>query len=161
RTRGGRRARAAVDRARCRIGRVGGGGSAPRAGRVGLVAAGGVGGPAHVAGRRRARTAGRTTREGTALPGRPRRSPRHVAASAARPTERGRGLPRRVFDRNALEVAPELLNKLLVRDADDETPVRLASRIVEVEAYCGGDDPGSHAFRGRTPRNASMFGAPG
>ena len=51
-------------------------------------------------------------------------------------------------------MAPELLGKLLVRGG-------LAARIVEVEAYCGAEDAGSHAFRGMTRRNATMFGPPG
>lgn len=67
-------------------------------------------------------------------------------------------LPRRFFDRPVLEVAPDLLGRLLLRTTPDG-PITL--RITEVEAYDGPNDPGSHAFRGRTPRNAVMFGEPG
>jgi DNA-3-methyladenine glycosylase len=67
-------------------------------------------------------------------------------------------LARRFYDRDSQDVAPELLNKLLV---DRSGPEPLAARIVEVEAYRGGDDPGSHAYRGQTARNSSMFSRPG
>ncbi|MFI1942140.1 DNA-3-methyladenine glycosylase [Streptomyces purpureus] len=67
-------------------------------------------------------------------------------------------LPRDFFDRPVLEVAPDLLGRTLVRRTDDG-PIEL--RITEVEAYAGELDPGSHAFRGRTARNAVMFGPPG
>jgi DNA-3-methyladenine glycosylase len=63
-------------------------------------------------------------------------------------------LRRAFYDRDALDVAPELLNKVLVGNG-------AAARLVEVEAYRADEDPGSHAFRGRTARNASMFAAPG
>jgi DNA-3-methyladenine glycosylase len=67
---------------------------------------------------------------------------------------RARALTRRFYDRDALDVAPELLNKVLTGNG-------VSARLVEVEAYRADEDPGSHAFRGRTPRNASMFAAPG
>ncbi|MFG2619928.1 DNA-3-methyladenine glycosylase [Streptomyces sp. NPDC048507] len=67
-------------------------------------------------------------------------------------------LSRSFFDRPVLTVAPDLLGRTLVRRTP-EGPLEL--RITEVEAYEGEADPGSHAYRGRTARNASMFGPPG
>jgi DNA-3-methyladenine glycosylase len=62
------------------------------------------------------------------------------------------------FDRPALEVASDLLGMELIHD----TPAgRIAGRLVEVEAYQGPEDLAAHSARGRTPRNAVMFGAPG
>lgn len=58
-------------------------------------------------------------------------------------------------------VARRLLGKLLVRRYPGEGRRRLAGRIVEAEAYFGEDDPAAHAFAGRTPRNAVLFGPPG
>jgi DNA-3-methyladenine glycosylase len=65
-----------------------------------------------------------------------------------------RPLPRRFYDRDPLEVAPELLGRILANGSR-------AGRIVEVEAYRGAEDAASHAYRGRTPRCATMFGPPG
>lgn len=67
-------------------------------------------------------------------------------------------LSRQFFARHALEVAPDLLGRVLVRAGPQGL---VAVRLTEVEAYAGTADPGSHARTGRTARNASMFGPPG
>ena len=77
------------------------------------------------------------------------------------PSKRAPGtrLREEFFLRPAETVARDLLGKLLVR-IDSGGKIR-AGRIVETEAYLGAQDAASHAFRGKTARNAVMFGPPG
>lgn len=60
--------------------------------------------------------------------------------------------------RRSLVLAPALLDAVLTSRVDGQV---VSVRITEVEAYEGVDDPGSHAYRGRTGRNQVMFGPPG
>ena len=91
------------------------------------------------------------------MTGRPRPAAGGPAAGPAGPDERP-VLSRLFFDRPVLSVAPALLGCVLVHDSAGG-PV--AAEIVETEAYLGEADPASHAFRGRTARNAVMFGPAG
>jgi DNA-3-methyladenine glycosylase len=59
-----------------------------------------------------------------------------------------------LLDGTSVEVAPRLLGAVLRHG-------EVAVRLTEVEAYAGRDDPGSHAYRGPTRRNAVMFGPSG
>jgi DNA-3-methyladenine glycosylase len=61
---------------------------------------------------------------------------------------------RALLEQPVLEVAPLLLGGVLRHG-------EVACRLTEVEAYDGSNDPGSHAYRGPTPRNAVMFGPAG
>lgn len=63
-------------------------------------------------------------------------------------------LDRAFLARPELQVAPDLLGCTVWHGS-------VGIRLTEVEAYAGERDPGSHAFRGRTPRNAVMFGPAG
>jgi DNA-3-methyladenine glycosylase len=63
-------------------------------------------------------------------------------------------LPRGFYERDTLAVARDLLGKVLVHGL-------AAGRIVETEAYPGGDDLASHSARGLTERTRVIFGPPG
>jgi DNA-3-methyladenine glycosylase len=65
----------------------------------------------------------------------------------------------RQLTREELAVDPVVAAKLLLGCVLEAGEVRV--RLVEVEAYRGGDDPASHCYRGRTPRNEVMFGPAG
>lgn len=71
-------------------------------------------------------------------------------------------LPESFYRRPTAQVARDLVGKVLVRTIQVNGDVcRLAGAIVETEAYGHADDPASHAWRGRTVRNAVMFGRVG
>jgi len=67
-------------------------------------------------------------------------------------------LPRETFAGGAIEVAPALLGCVIEHETAEGL---VAVALTEVEAYHGRADPASHAYRGRTQRNAVMFGPPG
>ena len=81
------------------------------------------------------------------------------APETADPTDlAGRRLTRGFYERDTIQVAHELLGKLIVHVQDREEHV---ARIVEVEAYLGPHDRAAHSSKGRTPRTEVMFGPPG
>ena len=67
-------------------------------------------------------------------------------------------LPRSFYDRPTLDVARDLIGKVLVHH---RRGVRTSGIIVEVEAYIGESDPACHAAPGPTRRNAPLYGPPG
>ncbi|UCE23194.1 MAG: DNA-3-methyladenine glycosylase, partial [Candidatus Zixiibacteriota bacterium] len=74
------------------------------------------------------------------------------------PTNQRKKLPRSFYNRPTIEVARDLIGKYIVYAS---TAGLMSARIAEVEAYIGKDDPACHAARGKTRRNAVMFGKPG
>jgi DNA-3-methyladenine glycosylase len=67
-------------------------------------------------------------------------------------------IPREFFARPSVQVAPDVLGCVLEHETADGL---VAVELTEVEAYAGRADPASHAYRGKTARNAVMFGPPG
>jgi DNA-3-methyladenine glycosylase len=84
---------------------------------------------------------------------------RHAIAAGSVPI---RPLDRKFFARNPRLVARDLLGKILIRETPvPDSKLRLAARIVEVEAYLGANDPAAHSAAGHTARNSVLFGPPG
>jgi DNA-3-methyladenine glycosylase len=67
-------------------------------------------------------------------------------------------LDRKFYRRDTQQVARALLGKKLVRHING---CEISGMIAETEAYCGQADSACHAHRGKTKRNAVMFGEPG
>ena len=68
-------------------------------------------------------------------------------------------LTEKFFHRDALDVAPELVGKIIVRRFEDGTELR--ERIAEVEVYRGEEDKACHASKGRTKRTEVLYGESG
>ena len=68
-------------------------------------------------------------------------------------------LEKEFYHRDCLEVAPDLVGKILVHRLPDDTELRV--RITETEAYRGEEDKACHASKGRTPRTELLYGESG
>ena len=67
-------------------------------------------------------------------------------------------LPRKFYSRDTVQVAKDLLGKILVRKIGKQ---KLTGTIIETEAYEGKNDPASHSSKKKTERNKVMFGQVG
>lgn len=67
-------------------------------------------------------------------------------------------LDKSFYEKKPIKLAKDLLGKTLIHETEDGA---VGGVIVETEAYCGIDDPASHAANGPTPRSKIMFGEPG
>lgn len=84
---------------------------------------------------------------------------RRLSAGRSKPPT-GERLARRFFDVPCEELARKLLGTIIVRKSDEHGCLR--ARIVETEAYLGGDDRGAHSYNGkRTDRIEAMYMLPG